>query len=185
MTADSTPTEQTAVQAPDVPPQGEGGKQKRPVVWMILAGRGDRRRYWARRVLGGAAQRRPERHRGATRGPDRCGRCRPRPRPRIALRMPVRASRQRSPTSLGVVVVSDEDVAEARSRRRRRAERGRGASGRGSGAGDVEQARAERDLAEAEAEQARAGETARSRAVCGCLARCDEGASRERRGRGR
>ena len=38
MTTDSTPTESTTVQAADVPPQGDAGKQKRPVVWMILAG---------------------------------------------------------------------------------------------------------------------------------------------------
>jgi hypothetical protein len=38
MSSDSTPTDQTAVQTPDVPPQHEGGKQKRPVVWIVLAG---------------------------------------------------------------------------------------------------------------------------------------------------
>ena len=35
---DSTPTEPTAAPTPGVPPQGDAGKQKRPVVWMILAG---------------------------------------------------------------------------------------------------------------------------------------------------
>ena len=34
MTTDSTPSEQTPIQTPD----GQGGKQKRPVVWMVLAG---------------------------------------------------------------------------------------------------------------------------------------------------
>ena len=38
MTTDSTPTEPTATEPPDVPPPREGGKQKRPVLWMILAG---------------------------------------------------------------------------------------------------------------------------------------------------
>ncbi|HEU4970839.1 MAG TPA: hypothetical protein VFT35_02750, partial [Gaiellaceae bacterium] len=38
MTNDPTPTEQTAAQMPEAPPRGDGGKQKRPVVWMILAG---------------------------------------------------------------------------------------------------------------------------------------------------
>jgi hypothetical protein len=38
MTTDPTPTEQTAAQTPDMPPQGEGEEHKRPLVWMILAG---------------------------------------------------------------------------------------------------------------------------------------------------
>ena len=38
MSSDSTPTEQTAVQTPNAPPPGERGKQKRPVVWIVLAG---------------------------------------------------------------------------------------------------------------------------------------------------
>ena len=40
MTTDSTPTEQGAAGTPDLPPQQEGAKRKRPVAWMILAGLG-------------------------------------------------------------------------------------------------------------------------------------------------
>jgi hypothetical protein len=38
MTTDSTPTEPTAIQTSGIPPQGQGSKQKRPVLRMILAG---------------------------------------------------------------------------------------------------------------------------------------------------
>ena len=38
MTTDSTPTEPAAAQTPDEPPKGDTEGQKRPVVWMILAG---------------------------------------------------------------------------------------------------------------------------------------------------
>ena len=37
MTTDSTPTEQGAASAPDLPPQREGATRKRPVGWIILA----------------------------------------------------------------------------------------------------------------------------------------------------
>ena len=38
MSTDSTPTEHTAAQTPEAPPQGGGEKQRRPVVWIVLAG---------------------------------------------------------------------------------------------------------------------------------------------------
>ena len=38
MTTDFTPPDQPAAGTPDLPPQGEGTKRKRPVGWMILAG---------------------------------------------------------------------------------------------------------------------------------------------------
>ena len=110
MSSDSTPTEQTAVQTPNAPPPGEGGKQKRPVAVDVLAGVAIAAAIglgvWAI-VLNDdlnetEAQLRPRPPRPS----------RPRPRPRVVSRMLVRASRPRSPASRASVV-SDEDVAEA------------------------------------------------------------------------
>ena len=38
MSSDPTPTEQAAAQTPEAAPHDGGEKQKRPVVWIVLAG---------------------------------------------------------------------------------------------------------------------------------------------------
>ena len=155
MTTDSTPTEQTAAQTPDVPPQGEGGKQKRPVVWMILAGvaivaaiglgawalllnddlNDTEAELEAQTAAAESASAEAER--------------------RIA---DARASIDAALSDVaGVVVVSDEDVAEAEQAVAEAEQSVAEAQAAVDQAqSDLEQARAERDLARAEAEQARA-----------------------------
>ena len=156
MSSDSTPTEETAVQTPNAPPPGDGGKQKRPVVWIVLQGVGIAAAIglgvWAI-VLNND---RLERHRGATRGPDRRGRVGlGRGRRRIA---DARASHDTSLSGVaGIVVDRDEDVAEAEQAAAEAEQSVTEAQAAVDQAqSEVEQARAERDLARAEAEQARA-----------------------------
>ena len=155
MTTDPTPTEETTVQAPDAPPHGESGKQKRPVVWMILAGVA----IVAALGLGAWAlllnddlndteaelQAQTAAAESASTEVQR----------RIA---DARANIDAALSDVaGIVVVSDEDVAAAEQAVAEAEQSVAEAQAAVDQAqSEVEQARAERDLARAEAEQARA-----------------------------
>jgi hypothetical protein len=153
MTTD--PSEHTAAQTPDVPPTSEGGKQKRPVIWMILTGIAIAVAIglgvWAI-VLNDdlndtEAQLDAQTAAAQSASAEAQGR--------------IADARSRIQAALsgvaGVVVVTDQDVTEAEQAIAKAEQSVADAQAAVDQAqGEVEQARAERDLAKAEAEQARA-----------------------------
>ena len=95
MTSDPRPTEEAAAQTPE----GGGGKQKRPVVWIVLAGVAVAAAIglgvWAI-LLNDDLNDTEAQLEAQTAEADR-----PRPRPRVGSRMLVRASTTRFPASPG------------------------------------------------------------------------------------
>jgi hypothetical protein len=155
MSSDSTPTEQTAVQTPNARPPGEGGKQKRPVVWIVLAGVAIAAAIglgvWAI-VLNDDLNDTEAQLEAQTAAAESAT---AEAESRIA---DARASIDASLSGVaGIVVVSDEDVAEAEQAVADAEQSVAEAQAAVDQAqGEVEQGRAERDLARAEADQARA-----------------------------
>ena len=154
LTTDSTSTD-TAAQTHDEPPQGEGGKQKRPVIWMILAGVAIVAALglgaWALLLnddLNDTEAELDAQTAAAQSASTEAQR-------RIA---DARANIDAALSGVaGIVVVSDEDVAEAE---QAVSEAGQSVAEAQAAVdqaqGELEQARAERDLAKAAEEQARA-----------------------------
>ena len=155
MTNDPTPNEQTSAATPELPPPGEGGKQKRPWVWMILAGVAILAAIglgvWAivlhDDLNDTEAQLDAQTEAAQSASAEAQG--------RIA---DARARIQAAMSGVaGVVVVTDQDVTEAEQAIADAEQSVADAQAAVDQAqSEVEQARAERDLAKAEAEQARA-----------------------------
>ena len=155
MNTDSTPTEQTPSRTPDVPPQGEGGTHKRPVVWMILAGVAIAAAIglgaWALLLNDDLNDTEAELEAQTAAAESASAEAERR----------IADARARIDAALsdvaGVVVVSDEDVAEAEQAAAEAEQSVADAQAAVDQAqSELEQASAERDLARAEAEQARA-----------------------------
>ncbi len=157
MTSDATPTEHTAVQPPDVPSQGKQGKQKRPVVWMVLAGVAIIAALglgaWALLLNDDLNDTEAELEAQTAAAESASAEA----ESRIA---DARASIDAALSGVsGIVVVTDEDVAQAEQAVADAEQSVADAQAAVDQAqSDAEQARAERDLARAEAEQARAEE---------------------------